>query len=154
LQVLIARCWKGLRDWTQASQYSVPQNLARFVASSSYRYDQSEIQAMLQELAEHLAAFRLIPLQLREFFGFVVERAHRMRNSAVVRKHGWSGRLPKHEIRVSYLLCIPGPDLRQNREIGYVFGKMVRSLRSRTLHASVQKHDISNEPEPDITKKL
>jgi hypothetical protein len=44
--------------------------------------------------------------------------------------------------------------LRQNREIGYVFGKMVRSLRSRTLHASVQKHDISNEPEPDITKKL
>jgi hypothetical protein len=82
---------EGLRDWTQASQYSVPQNLARFVASSSYRYDQSEIQAMLQELAEHLAAFRLIPLQLREFFGFVVERAHRMRNSAVVRKHGWSG---------------------------------------------------------------
>ncbi|HEM7843227.1 hypothetical protein L0Z02_29710 (plasmid) [Burkholderia multivorans] len=82
---------EGLRDWTQASQYSIPRNLGRFVASSTYQYEQNEIQDMLQELADHIATFRLIPLQLREFFSFVVERAHRMRNTAVVRKWGWSG---------------------------------------------------------------
>lgn len=82
-----------LKDWTAATDPTLPLNLERVFRETVANLTPAERASSVHEMTKYIGRFRDIPVEVRQFLGAVAERAYKMKHRGAVDRHGAEGTL-------------------------------------------------------------
>ncbi|WP_447759272.1 hypothetical protein [Pseudomonas moraviensis] len=82
----------SIKDWTVGHPFTKPRNMNGLYPFCWGTLDDVDKVHYLNSVTTYIDKFQSVPLELRVFLGRVVARMQRVKNTAVVIKHGWSER--------------------------------------------------------------
>lgn len=78
-----------LRDWTRATEPSMPRTLRRLSEELDLGLSDEQLREYVQDLTEYVETLRKVPVEVRNFLRIVIERAYYMRDTNAVSR-SWS----------------------------------------------------------------
>jgi hypothetical protein len=118
-----------LKDWTKATEPTLPENLGRLHKVLRVQLDEEDAGRVITEFRDYVKRFKRVPLESREFLRAVAQRTYDMRKTNAVTSYGWS-----HVIRTD--------DLKGALQISdNVIKKRADSLSSYSLGDIVEMED-------------
>lgn len=95
--------YDSIKDWTVGNAFTKPKNMARLYPVCWGKLGDEDKDHYLQSVTAYIDRFQHVPMDLRVFLARVVDRMQRMKNTAVVFKHGWSERaIALHDLESAF----------------------------------------------------
>ena len=95
--------YDSIKDWTVGNAFTKPKNMARLYPFCWGKLSDEDKDHYLLSVTAYIDKFQYVPMDLRVFLARVVARMQRIKNTAVVVKHGWSERaIALHDLESAF----------------------------------------------------